>query len=150
MFTRTPRRTTLIAGLAAALSAGLYCTAALAAELTPATPGAQVYIIIPKDGATVPQTFKVQFGLAGMGAAPAGTDLPKTGHHHLLIDAAQLPPLDQPLPSSSTVIHFGGGQTETQVTLPPGPHTLQLILGDKSHIPFNPPIVSEKISVTVQ
>jgi hypothetical protein len=147
MFTRTPRRSTLIAGLAAALTAGLYCTAALA-ERTPATPGAQVYIIAPKDGATVPQTFKVQFGLVGMGVAPAGTDLPKTGHHHLLVDAAELPPLDQPLPSS--VIHFGGGQTETQVTLPPGPHTLQLILGDKNHVPFDPPIVSEKITVKVQ
>lgn len=145
MFTLTPRRTTR---LAAALAAGLCCTAALAAERTPATPGAQVYIITPKDGATVPQTFKVQFGLAGMGVAPAGTDLPKTGHHHLLIDATALPPLDQPLPSN--VIHFGGGQTETQVTLPPGPHTLQLILGDKGHVPFDPPIVSEKVTVTVQ
>ena len=83
-----------------------------------------------------------------MGITPAGADLPKTGHHHLLIDATEPPPLDQPLPRD--VKHFGGGQTETEITLPPGPHTLQLIMGDKNHIPFYAPVVSERISITVQ
>jgi hypothetical protein len=118
------------------------------AERTPAPEGAKVYIISPKDGETVPQTFKVQFGLSGMGVAPAGADLPKTGHHHLLIDVAELPPLDRPL--GPEIKHFGGGQTETEITLEPGEHTLQLMLGDKSHIPFDPPIISEKITIKVQ
>lgn len=147
MFTPTRHRATWFTGLIVALTAGLFATAALA-ERTPAPAGAQVYIIAPKDGATVPQTFTVQFGLTGMGIAPAGADLPKTGHHHLLIDVLELPPLDQPLPKE--VLHFGGGQTEAQVTLAPGTHTLQLMLGDKNHVPFDPPVISEKITVTVK
>lgn len=128
------------------------CGALLAApawaDRTPAPEGAKVYIIAPKDGDTVPQTFKVQFGLSGMGVAPAGADLPKTGHHHLLIDVAELPPLDQPL--GPNVKHFGGGQTEAEITLPPGEHTLQLMLGDKNHVPFDPPVVSDKVRITVE
>jgi hypothetical protein len=128
------------------------CAALLAgtawAERTPAPEGATVYIISPQDGETVPQTFKVQFGLSGMGVAPAGADLPKTGHHHLLIDMDALPPMDQPM--GKEIKHFGGGQTETEVTLPPGKHSLQLIVGDKDHVPFDPPLISEKISITVE
>jgi hypothetical protein len=85
-----------------------------------------------------------------MGVAPAGTDRPATGHHHLLIDADSLPPLDKPLPNDGNHRHFGGGQTETVVDLPPGRHTLQLILGDKDHIPHDPPLVSERIVITVK
>jgi hypothetical protein len=139
--------TALSVALCGALVAGLFPTATLA-ERTAAPEGAKVYIISPKDGETVPQTFKVQFGLSGMGVAPAGADLPKTGHHHLLIDLAELPPLDQPL--GKEIMHFGGGQTEASVTLPPGPHTLQLMLGDKNHVPFDPPVVSEKVHIQVQ
>ncbi|SDW33980.1 DUF4399 domain-containing protein [Thiocapsa roseopersicina] len=119
-----------------------------AVERTPAPEDARAYIITPEDGSTVPQTFVVRFGLTGMGVAPAGADLPKTGHHHLLVDMDSLPPLDQPI--SADILHFGGGQTETQVTLPPGEHTLQIILGDKNHIPHDPPIISERITVTVE
>jgi hypothetical protein len=119
-----------------------------AVERTPAPEGARAYIITPEDGATVPQTFVVRFGLSGMGVAPAGADLPKTGHHHLLVDMDSLPPLDQPM--SADIMHFGGGQTETEITLPPGEHTLQIILGDKNHIPHDPPIVSDRITVTVE
>ena len=131
------------AGLALGLSAG-----AATMERTPAPEGAKAYIISPKDGDTVPPTFVVRFGLSGMGVAPAGADLPKTGHHHLLVDMDGLPPLDQPI--SADIRHFGGGQTETELTLPPGEHTLQILLGDKSHIPHDPPIVSERITITVE
>ena len=116
----------------------------------PAPEGAQVYFITPQDGASVGQTFTVRFGLKGMGVAPAGVDVPATGHHHLLVDVATLPLLDAPLPATEQILHFGKGQTETELTLPPGTHTLQLLIGDKHHVPMDPPVKSEKISITVQ
>jgi hypothetical protein len=111
---------------------------------------AQVFIIEPTNGATVPTTFTVKFGAKGVEIAPAGTDKPNSGHHHLLIDTETLPDLNSPLPASPTLIHFGKAQTETQVTLTPGKHTLQLILGNYAHIPGANPVVSEKITVTVK
>ena len=117
-------------------------------EKSPAADGAQAYIVSPMDGATVPTTFDVVFGLKGMGVAPAGTQVNNTGHHHLLVDAAELPDLDMPL--GANVTHFGAGQTQTTLTLTPGQHTLQLILGDHMHIPHNPAVVSEKITITVR
>ena len=126
-------------------------TATLAAiPRTPAPEGAQVYFIEPADGATVGQTFTVKFGLRGMGVAPAGVDAPATGHHHLLINLADQPAMDMPLPMTDNVRHFGKGQTETQLTLPPGKHKLQLLVGDKNHVPLDPPVISETITVTVQ
>ncbi len=116
-------------------------------ELTPSPEGARVYFIEPTDGATLPATFTVTFGLENMGVAPAGIDVPATGHHHLLIDQ-ELPPFDQPI--GGDVKHFGGGQTQTQVTLTPGTHTLQLILGDMNHVPHDPPVYSEQITVRVE
>jgi hypothetical protein len=116
-------------------------------ERTPAPAGAKVYFIEPADGATLPQTFVVKFGLENMGVAPAGTNIEATGHHHLLINQA-LPPFDQPI--GGDVKHFGGGQTQTEVTLEPGTHTLQLILGDMKHVPHEPPVYSEQITVTVE
>ncbi len=121
---------------------------AIAASLTPSAEGAKAYIISPTNGETVSETFTVKFGLSGMGVAPAGTKKANTGHHHLLIDGNELPPLDQPM--TKEVKHFGGGQTETTLTLASGTHTLQLILGDKAHIPHNFPVVSEKITITVK
>lgn len=106
------------------------------------------YIISPVDGATVPQTFVVQFGLKGMGVSPAGIERKHTGHHHLLVDAKTLPPLDKSL--GSEVTHFGGGQTQTELTLEKGTHTLQLILGDHLHVPHSPAVVSKKITITVE
>ena len=123
---------------------------ALAADRTPAPPGAVVYFITPTDGETVANPVTVRFGLKGMGVAPAGVDKANTGHHHLLIDVADLPPLDEPIPADDQHRHFGGGQTEVTLDLPPGTHTLQLLFGDQNHIPFDPPIVSEKITITVQ
>jgi hypothetical protein len=124
---------------------------AIALGETAAPPNASVYVISPKDGDTVTSPFKVQFGLTGMGVAPAGVDKPNTGHHHLIIDATLSPEeLKEPIASDAKHVHFGGGQTETMVTLPPGKHTLQLVLGDWSHVPFNPPIVSAVVTVTVK
>ena len=118
---------------------------------TAAPPNAVIYFINLKDGDTVTSPFKVQFGLSGMGVAPAGVEKPNTGHHHLIIDATlSADELKQPIAADAMHVHFGGGQTETMVTLPPGRHTLQLVLGDWSHIPFNPPIVSPVITVTVK
>jgi hypothetical protein len=118
--------------------------------VTKATAGAQVYIISPQDGATVPQSFTVRFGLKGMGVAPAGVVHENTGHHHLLIDVKELPPAGQPIPKDEQHMHFGGGQTETTLKLAPGTHTLQLELGDSNHIPFDPPVVSKVITVHVK
>jgi Domain of unknown function (DUF4399) len=129
----------------------LIVAAAIALGETAAPPNAAVYIISPKDGDTVTSPFKVQFGLSGMGVAPAGVDKPNTGHHHLIIDTILSPEeLKAPIASDAKHVHFGGGQTETTVTLPPGRHTLQLVLGDWTHIPFSPPIMSSVITVTVK
>ncbi len=117
---------------------------------TAAPEGAAVYFITPEDGATTGQTVVVRFGLEGMGIAPAGVEKDKTGHHHLLVDLAELPAMDQPIPADDNHVHFGGGQTETSIELEPGTHTLQLLVGDHNHIPHDPPIVSEKITITVE
>ncbi|MEZ5492285.1 MAG: DUF4399 domain-containing protein [Gammaproteobacteria bacterium] len=109
--------------------------------------GARVYIMSPANGAIVPSTFTVEFGLAGMGVAPAGVERANTGHHHLLVDGVELPTLDAPL--GDAVTHFGGGQTQTRLTLPPGEHTLQLIFADHLHLPHSPPVVSEVVTITV-
>lgn len=128
----------------------LLITTPVLAELarTPSPEGASVYIISPADGDTVPTTFTVHFGLKGMGVAPAGIDKENTGHHHLLVDGKAMPMMDQPL--GTEIKHFGGGQTETELTLEPGEHTLQLILGDMAHVPHDPPVASEVITITVQ
>jgi hypothetical protein len=123
----------------------------LSLSRTAPPPSASVYIISPRDGDTTASPFKVQFGLTGMGIAPAGVDKPKTGHHHLIIDATlSAEELKQPIAIDAKHVHFGGGQTEAMVTLPPGQHTLQLVLGDWSHVPFDPPIMSPVITVTVK
>ncbi len=123
---------------------------AVLAEATPSAEGAKIYIIAPEQGASVRSPFTVRFGLSGMGVAPAGVNAPNTGHHHLLIDVDALPPLDQPLPNNEQHRHFGAGQTEVVLDLPPGRHTLQLILGDHNHVPHDPPLISEKIRITVR
>ena len=115
---------------------------------TPSPPGAAVYFIDLKNGDTLPPKSMIHFGLRGMGVAPAGSDRENTGHHHLLIDA-ELPPLDQPIPNDFNHLHFGAGQTEAEVSLPPGEHTLQLLLGDKGHIPHSPPVMSELMRIKV-
>lgn len=119
------------------------------AQSSDAPENARAYIIAPQHGESVPPTFTVKFGLSGMGVAPAGQNVEGTGHHHLLINVDQLPDLTRPLPTTDQVRHFGLGQTETVVTLPPGTHTLQLVLGDFAHIPHRNPVMSEKITIYV-
>jgi len=123
-------------GRVALLAAAAITVPAIAPAETAAPPNAAVYIISPKDGDTVASPFEVQFGLSGMGIAPAGVEKANTGHHHLIIDA--------------TLAAEGGGQTEAMVTLAPGQHTLQLVLGDWMHTPFNPPLGSPVVTVTVK
>jgi len=124
---------------------------AFAAEPSSSPPKAKVFIIAPKNHATVSNPVTVRFGLEGMSIAPAGTQLANSGHHHLLIDTAVPKDLSQPLPAiENKVVHFGKGQTETTLTLPPGTHTLQLVLGDYLHVPHNPPVVSKKITIVVK
>lgn len=118
--------------------------------ISKAAPDAKVYFIQPINGAVVEKTFAVKFGLSGMGVAPAGTDREHTGHHHILIDLDSLPDMTKPLPANDNVKHFGGGQTETTLTLEPGTHTLQLLLGNHLHIPHDTPVMSEKITITVE
>lgn len=139
MFTR---RLALVSMMAFAMTSSAYAE-------TAAPDGAKVYFITPQNGAEVTNPVTVKFGLSGMGIAPAGVDKPKTGHHHLLIDVDKID-MDNPLPADDNHKHFGGGQTETTVTLPPGKHTLQLLLGDQNHVPHKPPVISEKITVTVK
>jgi len=114
----------------------------------PSPAGAKVYLVYPTNNAYVPRNVVLRFGLVNMGVAPAGVEKVNTGHHHVLIDAP-LPPLDQPIPNDFNHLHFGAGQTEAQITLPLGRHTLQLVLGDENHVPHNPPIYSKPIKVTV-
>ena len=108
----------------------------------------KVYFINLSEGDKLESPFLVQFGLSGIGVAPAGTDRANTGHRHLLINVNSVD-LYMPIPSSKNHLHFGGGQTETTLDLLPGEYTLQLLLGDMNHIPHSPPIISKKISVTV-
>jgi len=124
-------------------------TAPAAMPRTAAPENAAVYFLSPANGATVTSPVTIRFGLRGMGVAPAGVTNANTGHHHLLVDVEALPPDNLPLPNDANHRHFGLGQTETELTLTPGQHTLQLVLGDALHIPHQPPVRSEKITITV-
>lgn len=137
-------RSLLIAATSFALVGG-----ALAQDRTPAPEGASVYFVSPADGDIITNPVTVAFGLKGMGVAPAGTEKENTGHHHLLIDT-DAPALDEPVPADDNHVHFGGGQTETEIELAPGEHSLQLLLGDLNHIPHDPPVMSEVITIVVE
>ena len=116
---------------------------------TPAPPDAVVYIITPRDGQKVRNPITVRFGLRNMGVTRAGDATANMGHHHLLVDVTDPVNPSEPLPTDRKHLHFGAGQTETQLDLPPGKHTLQLVLGDAEHKPFNPPVASSKVTITV-
>jgi hypothetical protein len=148
VFSTTLASATLSFAICAATCGAAYSQAPARGGPTPSPAGAAVYFIDLKTGATLPPKSTVHFGLRGMGVAPAGSDRENSGHHHLLIDS-ELPPLDQPIPNDFNHLHFGAGQTEAEVTLAPGEHTLQLLLGDKSHIPHSPPLMSERVRVRV-
>jgi hypothetical protein len=140
----TRKLVSLICGGALALSSLL----AMARE--PSAKDAEVYIVSPKDGAKVKGPVTVVFGLKGMGIAPAGIKFDNSGHHHLLVDTEAPANLSAPLPADEHNIHFGKGQTETTLTLPPGKHTLQLVLADSLHTPHEPAVISKKITITVE
>jgi hypothetical protein len=129
-------------------AAAVVLVSGFAAAETASPPGAREYFINLKNGQHVKSPVLVQFGLSGMGVAPAGSTNANTGHHHLIIDA-DTPPAGMPIAMDEKHRHFGGGQTEISVPLMPGNHTLQLVLADGAHIPHNPAVVSEKITVTV-
>ena len=140
---------TIINALLLVLTLTATASAAAPVPRTPSPAGAKVEILSPHDGERVQSPVTVRFGLSGMGVAPAGVPYPNTGHHHLLVDS-KLPPMDAPIPADERHIHFGKGQTETLIELPPGTHTLQLILGDQNHVPHDPPVVSEPVTITVE
>jgi len=137
-------------GLITFISLIAHMTLVDALEISASPSDAEVYFISPKDGDKVPNKFSVKFGLKNMGVAPAGIVVKNTGHHHLLIDVPQLPPLGQPLANNSNIRHFGAGQTEVVLDVPSGVHTLQLLLGNHAHVPHEPPVISEKITVIVE
>jgi hypothetical protein len=134
-----------------ALGLTLLTTLAGAQERTAPAANAEVYFISPSNGATLQGPVTVRFGLKGMGIAPAGVKFDNTGHHHLLIDTdfSELK-LDAPLPATDKIMHFGKGQTETTLTLPPGKHTLEIVFADYLHNSFDPPLHSKKITITVK
>jgi hypothetical protein len=134
----------------AMLGAGaLAAPQAIAVAATPAPKEALLYFIYPHNGAKIKGAFWCRFGLRGMGVTHAGDAFPNSGHHHLLVDVAQPLDLNDAIPADKNHLHFGAGQTEARIELPPGKHTLQLVLGDANHIPFDPPVMSKKITVTI-
>jgi Domain of unknown function (DUF4399) len=126
-----------------------FAPAIAVAGKTPAPKDAYLYIIWPTDGERIRGAFWCRFGLRNMGITHAGDATPNMGHHHLFIDADEPLDLNEPIPSNKNHLHFGAGQTEVRLDLPPGPRTLQLVLGDSEHIPFDPPVVSKKIRIVV-
>jgi hypothetical protein len=137
--------------LVLALGVCLLAALAVAADRTAPPAGAEVYFIEPHDGAKVHSPVTVKFGLKGMGVAPAGIKFDNTGHHHLLVDLGfSEVKLDAPLPVTDKLLHFGKGQTETTLILPPGKHILQLVFADYLHLSFDPPVKSKQITITVE
>ena len=133
------------------LAAALVCLSSAAqAQGKPAAKDALLYFIWPQSGATIKGGFWCRFGLRNMGVTHAGDDFPNSGHHHLLIDVDEPLNPNEPIPHDKKHLHFGAGQTEALLDLPPGKHTLQLVLGDGKHLLFNPPLVSKKITITVK
>ena len=133
-----------------ALGACLLAAFAVATDRIAAPAGAEVYFIAPQNGAKLHSPVTIKFGLKGMGIAPAGIKFDNTGHHHLLVDTdLSEVKLDAPMPATDKIVHFGKGQTETTLTLPPGKHTLQLVFADYLHQSFDPPLTSKKITITV-
>ena len=145
---RTPPAATAVV---AALSAVLGIAFGVAVAASPAPPGAYLYIGWPNDGQVVSsdKPIRVWFGLRNMGVAPKGVKFPNTGHHHLLIDT-DAPGPGAEIPNDRKHLHFGTGETETTIELPPGRHTLQLVMGDDQHVTFEPSVQSRKITITVK
>ncbi len=138
-----------LCALGAVFAGALAITPASAADTKPMPDNARVYFIWPADGQVIQGgKFWVRMGLSGAGIAPAGVEKENTGHHHLIVDV-DLPAMDEPIPSDRNHLHYGRGQTEARLELPPGRHTLQMLLGDANHVPHKPPLFSKKITITV-
>lgn len=120
------------------------------AQGKPAGKDALLYFVWPQDGATIKGGFWCRFGLRNMGVTHAGDNYKNSGHHHLLVDVTDPLNPKEPIPQDKSHLHFGAGQTEARIELPPGKHTLQLVLGDAEHYPFDPPVVSSKITVKIK
>ncbi len=142
-------RRRLLVSLTQAVPVLSVMSTAAAADPPPAPKDAYLYIIWPNNNERIKGAFWCRFGLRNMGVAPAGVRVPNTGHHHLFIDVDEPLAQGEPIPADKKHLHFGAGQTEARIELPPGEHTLQLVLGDADHVPFNPPLVSKKIRVTI-
>ena len=144
------RRVMVITRTALLFLVALLLPATAHAQGKPAHKDAYLYFVWPQDGTVIKGAFWCRFGLRNMGVTHAGDDFENAGHHHLLIDVNS--PLDsnEPIPQDKNHLHFGAGQTETRIELPPGKHTLQLVLGDAKHYPFKPPVVSKKITITIK
>jgi hypothetical protein len=138
------RRFVLLAAASMALPRGAF------AKGKPAGKDALLYFVWPQDGATIKGAFWCRFGLRGMGVTHAGDNYQNSGHHHLLVDVDEPLNPDEPIPQDKAHMHFGAGQTEARIELPPGKHTLQLVLGDAEHYPFVPPVVSKKITIRIK
>jgi hypothetical protein len=134
-----------------ALSFVLTClSCAASAQGKPAAKDAALYFVWPQEGTMIKGGFWCRFGLRNMGVTHAGDDFQNSGHHHLLIDVAEALDPNEPIPQDKSHLHFGAGQTEARIELPPGKHTLQLVLGDAKHYPFSPPLVSDKITIRIK
>ena len=116
---------------------------------TSAPADAAVFFITPGDGGTVSNPVRIEFGLDGMSVVAAGVNEEQSGHHHLLVDTNP-PNMGLPIPADANHIHFGDASTSTELTLEPGVHTLRLLLGDHLHIPHDPPIMSDLITITIE
>lgn len=136
-------------GLLACCLAATGGTALADGQRSPSAEGAAITFANLADGDVVPAGYTARFTISGMGVAPAGSAIENTGHYHLLIDLPELPPLDQALPATEQIVHFGKGQTETTLNLAEGPHRLQLLLADHAHVPHDPPVLSAAITITV-
>jgi hypothetical protein len=121
----------------------------MAMPRTASAEGARVFFISPADGDTVSNPIAIEFGIEGMNVVAAGVNESHSGHHHLLVDT-DVPDTALPIPADAHHIHFGDASTATELTLAPGEHTLLLLLGDHLHIPHNPPVVSDPITIMVE
>jgi hypothetical protein len=139
-----------IASLALLSVALVFISNSANAQGKPAPKDALLYFIWPQNGTTIKGAFWCRFGLRNMGVTHAGDSFKNSGHHHLLVDVTEPLNPKEPIPSDKSHLHFGAGQTEARIELPPGNHTLQLVLGDADHFPFDPPLVSEKITVRIR
>ena len=113
-----------------------------------AAPAQSVWFVEPQDGATVTSPFKVVFGIKGMSVEPAGEIKPDSGHHHLLINLDPMP-AGEAIPVDATHLHFGKGQTEAEVKLPPGHYKLTMQFANGAHVSYGPAMAAS-INITVQ